>query len=132
MKKIIVFVLALFTVAALVGCSNHTEGSMQLNKDNVKKIVLTYGGNGSQAEITDAETISTITDNFNTLTLKKDGKVNSTGWTYCIGWYDKEGNESAKIYCGAEPKSIVKDGYVWNVTSGSVDVVLLSELLNKR
>ncbi len=129
MKKIIVYIMALCAAVSLVGCGSHAGDSMQLNMDDVKKIVLMYGGTGAQAEITDAATISMLTDNFNTLTLKREGKVDSTGWTYGIGWYDEEGKELAKLYCGAEPETITKDGYVWDIISGSVDVALLNELL---
>ena len=88
------------------------------------------GNTGDVVEISDTETIQSITDNFNSLTLQKKGKVDGTGWTYGIRWYDEAEKEIANISCGAEPKSITKDGYVWNITSGSIDTTLINELLN--
>ena len=129
MKKIITLFFALLIVFSLVGCGNNTEESLQLSVDSVKKITIIYGNDGSQVEITDEETIAAITENFNTLILNRDKKIDSTGWTYSVGWYDADGNELTKIYCGAQSDSITRDGYVWKIASGSIDVDLLNDLL---
>ena len=129
MKRIITLFFALLTVFSLVGCGNNTEESLQLSVDSVKKITIIYGNDGSQVEITDEETIAAITENFNTLILNRDKKTDSTGWTYSVGWYDADGNELTKISCWAQSDSITRDGYVWKIASGSIDVDLLNDLL---
>ena len=129
MKRIITLFFALLTVFSLVGCGNNTEESLQLSVDSVKKITIIYGNDGSQVEITDEETIDAITENFNSLILNRDKKIDSTGWTYSVGWYDADGNELTKISCWAQSDSITRDGYVWKIASGSIDVDLLNDLL---
>lgn len=129
MKRIITLFFALLTVFSLVGCGNNTEESLQLSVDSVKKITIIYGNDGSQVEITDEETIAAITENFNTLVLNRDKKIDSTGWTYSVRWYDADGNELTKISCWAQSDSITRDGYVWKIASGSIDVDLLNDLL---
>jgi len=129
MKRIITLFFALLTVFSLVGCGNNTEESLQLSVDSVKKITIIYGNDGSQVEITDEETIAAITENFNTLILNRDKKTDSTGWTYSVRWYDADGNELTKISCWAQSDSITRDGYVWKIASGSIDVDLLNDLL---
>lgn len=130
MKRIITMFFALLTVFSLVGCGNNTEESLQLSVDSVKEITIMYGNDGSQVEITDEETIAAITENFNTLILNRDKKIDSTGWAYSVRWYDADGNELTKISCfGAQSDSITRDGYVWKIASGSIDFDLLNELL---
>ncbi len=130
MKRIITLFFALLTVFSLVGCGNNTEESLQLSVDSVKKIIILYSDqNGSQVEITDEETIAAITENFNTLILNRDKKPDSTGWSYSVSWYDADGNELTKIFCGEQSDSITRDGYVWKIASGSIDVDLLNDLL---
>ena len=129
MKRIITLFFALLTVFSLVGCGNNTEESLQLSVDSVKKITIIYGNDGSQVEITDEETIAAITENFNTLILYRDKKTDSTGWAYSVRWYDADGNELTKISCWAQSDSITRDGYVWKIASGSIDVDLLNDLL---
>ncbi len=129
MKRIITLFFALLTVFSLVGCGNNTEESLQLSVDSVKEITIMYGNDGSQVEITDAETIAAITENFNTLVLNRDKKIDSTGWAYSVSWYDADGNELTKIFCGEQSDSITRDGYVWKIVSGNIDVDLLKDLL---
>lgn len=129
MKRIITLFFALLTVFSLVGCGNNTEESLQLSVDSVKKITIIYGNDGSQVEITDEETIAAITENFNSLILNRDKKTDSTGWTYSVRWYDADGNELTEISCWAQSDSITRDGYVWKIASGSIDVDLLNDLL---
>ena len=111
MLKKVFFPIVLLCVIVMFGCAAYE------------------GDDGSQVEITDEETIAAITENFNTLILNRDKKIDSTGWTYSVGWYDADGNELTKIYCGAQSDSITRDGYVWKIVSGSIDVDLLNDLL---
>ncbi len=132
MKKILVYILAFCIVLSLAGCGSQSVSSSGLNITDAKKIVLTNGNTGDRVEITDTETIQSITDNFNSIKLQKRGKVNSSGWTYGIRWYDESEKEIANISCGAEPSSITKDGYVWVITDGSVNTEMLNSILNQE
>ena len=132
MKKILVYVLAVCMIALLAGCGSQSASSSELNIVDAKKVVLIDGNTGDVIEITDIETIRSITDDFNSLKLQKQGKVDSTGWTYGIKWYDESEKEIANIFCGAEPTSISKDGYVWVITDGSVNTEMLNNILNQE
>lgn len=127
MKKIIVCMLIFCLMVSLVGCGNQSA----LNIVGAKKIVLMNGNTGDKTVITDTDTIQSITDNFNSLKLRRQGKVNSGGWTYGIRWYDETEKELARISCGAEPSSITKDGYVWVITGGSVNTEMLKNIINQ-
>ena len=128
MKKILAFLLVFCISAVFFGCGNAGDPS-HLDIPAAKKIVLKNGSTGTLTEITDPETVSMITDSFRALTLKKEGKADSTGWTYGISWFDEDDQELLKLYCGAEPESISINGYVWAITGGSVDAALLDRLL---
>ena len=128
MKKIFAFLLLFCIFAASFGCGKAGD-PVHLEIPDTKKIILRNGSTGAFTEITDPEAVSMITDSFRTLTLKKEGKTDSTGWTYGISWLDENEKELLKLYCGAEPESVSMDGYDWTITGGSVDVALLDRLL---
>lgn len=119
-------------IVSLAGCGSQSASNSGLSIADAKKIVLMDGNTGNIVEITDTETIQNITDNFNSLTLQRQEKVNSSGWTYGIRWYDEAEKEIANISCGAEPTSITKDGYVWVITDGSVNTEMLKKMLNQE
>ena len=133
MKKFfLVCMLAFCMVLSLAGCGSQSASSSGLSIADAKKVVLMDGNTGDVVEITDTETIQNITDNFNSLKLQQQGKVDSSGWTYGIRWYDESEKEIANISCGAEPTSITKDGYVWVITDGSVNTEMLKKIINQE
>jgi uncharacterized protein YcfL len=132
MKKIIVSMLVFCMVVSLAGCGSQSASSSELSIADAKKVVLMDGNTGDIVEITDTETIQNITDNFNSLKLQQQGKVDSTGWLYGIKWYDESEKEIANIHCGGEPTSITKDGYVWVIIDGSVNTEMLNNILNQE
>ena len=132
MKKLLACMLALCMILLLAGCGSRSASSSGLSIADAKKVVLMDGNTGNAVEITDTETIQDITDNFNSLMLQRQGKVDSSGWTYGIRWYDEAEKEIANISCGSEPTSITKDGYVWVITDGSVDTQMLKEIIDQE
>ena len=125
MKKMFVWMLALCLIVSLAGCGSRSAFHIA----GAKKVVLIDGNTGAAFEITDAETSRRITGDFNSLKLQKQGKADSSGWTYGIRWYDEAGKEIAGISCGAEPTSITKDGCVWAITEGCVNTELLNSMM---
>ena len=132
MKKIIVSMLVFCMIVSLAGCGSQSASSSELSIADAKKVVLMDGNTGDIVEITDTETIQNITDNFNSLKLQQQGKVDSSDWTYSIRWYDETEKEIAHISCGAEPTSIAKDGYVRVITDGSVNTEMLKKIINQE
>ena len=128
MKEAVSYMLPVCAVLSLTGC---VGSQSRLNIENAQTIVLMDGNTGASVEITDADTVRIVMDNFNSLQLKKDRKNDSTGWTYGIRWYDANGKEIESVLSGANPMSIARGNYVWTVTRGSIDTAVLDELLGR-
>lgn len=101
---------------------------MNLNIENAASIVLKSGNTGTEIEITEADIIEEITVHFNSLTFRKDGEVDSDGWTYWLKWYDADGNLISDIVVLSSDKIAYGD-YYYTAEDGVIDTDLLDALL---
>ena len=73
MKKLAALSLAIALILSLAGCAAQAK-TFDIGK--ASKLVITSGSNGESVEVTDAKCIKQITDNFNALKFKDEGKIN--------------------------------------------------------
>lgn len=89
------------------------------------------GNTGNTVEITDTYNIQQITKAINSLQYEK-GKSsnNSTGWSYSIKWYDKDGVLIEEIVILGS-QNIDYKGKLYTALDGNIDTELLDDLLSK-
>ena len=94
MKKITALTLALALILSLAGCAAQTK-TFDIGK--ASRLEITSGTNGESVEVTDAASIKQITDDFNALRFKDEGKNDRDGWSYLISWLAEDGSCIEKI-----------------------------------
>jgi len=129
MKKLAALVFMCAFVVLLAGCSSGKDGKM-LNIPDAELIVLRCGNTGELVEITDAEDIRRITENFNSLQYEKEEKrENYTGWSYWLEWYN--GSDPIESIVVMTPQRIDYEEYFYSVSGGEVDTAFFDEMLEK-
>ena len=118
MKKLAALSLAIALILSLAGCAAQAK-TFDIGK--ASKLVITSGSNGESVEVTDAECIKQITDNFNALKFKDEGKIDRDGWSYLISWLAEDGSCIEKITALGDG-SITYGGHYYTV-EGSGDKI---------
>ena len=118
MKKLSALTLALVFILSLAGCAAQTK-TFDIGK--ASKLEITSGTNGESGDVTDAACIKQITDNFNALKFKDEGKNDGDGWSYAISWIAEGGSCIEKITVLGDG-SITYGGHYYTV-EGSGDKI---------
>ena len=126
-KRFLVICLAVICCLVLASCS--TEKTF--NIEDAAKIRVMSGTTGESVDVTDEDLIQQITDNISAITFKKGARIDSSGWSYNIRWYDVDGQEIESITTGGDGTNLFYDDYNWSATSGGIDTGLLDEVLGK-
>ncbi|MDY0278662.1 MAG: hypothetical protein RBQ97_11330 [Acholeplasma sp.] len=122
MKKLM-FILVICIILTLAGC-----GTKQLSMKESKYIVLKDEDNGEYIEITDEETVEKITNDINSLSLKKGKTIElPPGWSYQLIWYNS--NDEIQGVIGIVDGSTL--GYKDNYYSVSKDEIIDIELFDE-
>ena len=124
-KRLLLFASALICCLFLASCGKN----MTFAIENAEKILIMSGSTGKRAEITDPDTIRRITGNINSLSFERGSRIDSSGWSYNIRWYDAGGDEIESITTGGTGTNLFYDGYNWCAVSGNIDTALLDEAL---
>jgi uncharacterized protein YcfL len=128
MRKIVIIICVLLCVGELlVACSSTKSFEIQ----NAIKVELRSGNTGNTVEITDKDIIQQITNNISSLRYEKgNSSNNSTGWSYSIKWYEKDGVLIEEIVIIGS-QTIDYKGKTYTVLDGSIDIESLDHLVSE-
>ena len=107
MKKTLAIVICLVFILSLIGC-----GKKSFEIVGADKLTVLSGTTGESIEITNTDDIKFITDNINAQNYSKGGKVHSSGWSYALQWFDRDGKmiDSLTLLDGY---TVIYDGYYY-------------------
>ena len=121
MKKILALVLVLSLFAALAACTQVTRISVE----NPAEIKLEKAGGGVALTLTDAKTVTRLTDVVCQIPLQA-AENSGADWTYRITWLDEDGKTITQItLAGAQ---IRWEGGSYNLGVG-VDLSVITDVL---
>lgn len=121
MKKILALFLALSMLAALAACTQVTR----ITIDNPAQIKLEKAGGGVAVTLTEAKTVSRITDVICQIPLQA-AENSGADWTYRITWLDADGKTITTVtLAGAQ---IRWEGSSYNLGVG-VDLSVVTDVL---
>ena len=121
MKKLLALVLVLSLFAALAACTQVTRISIE----NPAEIKLEKAGGGVALTLTDAKTVTRVTDVVCQLPLQA-AENSGADWTYRITWLDENGETITQItLAGAQ---IRWEGSSYNLGVG-VDLSVVTDVL---
>jgi len=130
MKKYIVLAITLFCfITLLVGCS--TKDTKKFKLRNVNSIVLEDNTTGGSVTIVDKDTVSTLVNNFNKLSIKHYREVMPATNGFSIIFKDADGNiiEDMCIF----GKTMIYYSNSWyDVMKGTIDLDLIKTQLEKQ
>ena len=121
MKKLLALVLVLSLFAALAACTQVTRISIE----NPAEIKLEKAGGGMALTLTDAKTVTRLTDVVCQIPLQA-AENSGADWTYRITWLDENGETITQItLAGAQ---IRWEGSSYNLGVG-VDLSVVTDVL---
>ena len=121
MKKLLALVLVLSLFAALAACTQVTRISIE----NPAEIKLEKAGGGVALTLTDAKTVTRLTDVVCQIPLQA-AENSGADWTYRITWLDENGETITQItLAGAQ---IRWEGQSYNLGIG-VDLSVVTDVL---
>lgn len=121
MKKLLALVLVLSLFAALAACTQVTRISIE----NPAEIKLEKAGGGVAITLTDAKTVTRLTDVVCQIPLQA-AENSGADWTYRITWLDENGETITQItLAGAQ---IRWEGSSYNLGVG-VDLSVITDVL---
>lgn len=119
-----IVVAAAFLTILITSC-----GSKQLMIKGADFIVLKVEADNNYIEITDTDTISVITDNINSLTLKKGKSIQlPPGWIYQLIWKDING-KIIQILGIVDKDTIGYNDHYYSISDGEMDMDFISTLI---
>ena len=121
MKKLIALMLVLALVAALAACTQVTRISVE----NPAEIKLEKAGGGVAVTLTDAKTVSRITDVVCQIPLQA-AEATEDAWTYRITWLDADGKTITTVTLAGS--QIRWEGQSYNLGIG-VDLSVVTDVL---
>ena len=121
MKKLIALMLVLALVAALAACTQVTRISVE----NPAEIKLEKAGGGVAVTLTDAKTVSRITDVVCQIPLQA-AEATEDVWTYRITWLDADGKTLTTVTLAGS--QIRWEGQSYNLGIG-VDLSVVTDVL---
>jgi uncharacterized protein YcfL len=128
MKKIIALIFAVVCMALLLTAC----GSKQLNMKEADYIVLINEEVNTSVKITDIQTVKKITDNINSLSLKKGESVRvPPGWSHQLVWYNAN-DKIIGVIGVLDDSTLGYNDYYYSVSDGSIDIDFFDELLDSE
>ena len=121
MKKIIALMLVLALVGTLAACTQVTRISVE----NPAKIMIEKEGGGVAVTLTDAKTVSRITDVVCQIPLQA-AEATEDVWTYRITWLDADGKTITTVTLAGS--QIRWEGQSYNLGIG-VDLKVVTDVL---
>ena len=121
MKKILALMLVLALVGTLAACTQVTRISVE----NPAKIMIEKEGGGVAVTLTDAKTVSRITDVVCQIPLQA-AEATEDIWTYRITWLDAEGKTITTVTLAGS--QIRWEGQSYNLGIG-VDLKVVTDVL---
>ena len=125
MKRIVMLIITVICIMSMmVGC-----GTKQLNMKESKYIVLKDEKNSKYIEIIDEDTVEKITNDINSLSLKKGKTIElPPGWSYQLIWYNS--NDKIQGVIGIVDVNTLgyNDNYYSVSKEGIIDIELFDEL----
>ncbi len=119
-----IVVAAAFLTILITSC-----GSKQLMIKEADSIVLKVEADNNYIEITDTDTISVITGNINSLTLKKGKSIQlPPGWIYQLIWKDING-KTIQVLGIVDKDTIGYNDHYYSISDGEMDVDFISTLI---
>ncbi len=131
-KKIWIFGTVILLIL-VYGVILYTMQEVHLNIGQAAKITVFAGASGKTAEVTDAETVRAITDDFNRLTLERGSSSKKyEGCVYELTWFDAEGNAIQSVRVMSADRISSKDRFLL-VKQGSdgLHMAVLDELFSE-
>jgi len=130
MKKYVIFAITLVCfITLLVGCTTNDTKVFKLR--NVNSIVLEDNTTGGSVTIVDKDTVSTLVNNFNKLSIKHYREVMPATNGFSIIFKDADGNiiEDMCIF----GKTMIYYSNSWyDVMKGTIDLDLIKTQLEKQ
>ena len=121
MKKMLALVLVLVLIGSLAACTQVTRISVE----NPAKIMIEKEGGGMAVTLTEAKTVSRITDVVCQIPLQA-AEATEDVWTYRITWLDADGKTiTAVTLAGSQ---IRWEGQSYNLGIG-VDLSVVTDVL---
>ena len=121
MKKLLALVLVLSLFAALAACTQVTRISIE----DPAEIKLEKAGGGVAITLTDAKTVTRLTDVVCQIPLQA-AENSGADWTYRITWLDENGDTITQITLGGA--QIRWEGSSYNLGVG-VDLSVVTDVL---
>lgn len=130
MKKWMTLLLALICVLGMGGCS-HTNMTFDIGE--ASRLSIKSGLTGTEAHVTDAALIQSVTENINSLRFERtsaaDGQV---GYAYMLTWFGPEDDQLARVTITEENGYQIRhEGYYYKVGADlNIDTDAIEEMLN--
>ena len=121
MKQLMTLVLALVYMLGLVSCSSKPK---TFEIVGAERLTVRSGTTGESIDITNVDDIKYITDNINSLKYSKGKKVNGSGWSYSLQWFDQNGAIIEKLILFGDGYTINYDGYYYKGMSADYEIDL--------
>ena len=136
MKKSVVFRIAVaigFFVLAIalfvIFGAEIIDTTKTFSIENITKIELTDGNNGSIVDIIDQDQIQSLIQPFNNNEFRRgESSTNYTGWRYRLNFY--QGNAITTQIIVNSTERIDFEGRFYDIKDGSIDVEQYKELLS--
>lgn len=126
MKKSIVLILVIVCIALLLTAC----GSEQLNIKEADYISLKNEEDNTSVEIIDTQTVAKITDDINTLSLKKEKPVQvPPEWSYQLVWYD-DNDKIIEVIGVVDDRILGYNDYYYLVSDGGIGIDFFDELID--
>jgi len=130
MKKYVILAITLVCfITLLVGCS--TEDTKVFKLRNVNSIVLKDNATEGSVTIVDKDTVSTLVNNFNNLSIKSYREIIPAKMGIGIIFKDADGNIIEGIYIFGKTM-IFYSGRWYDVMKGTIDFDLIKTQLEKQ
>jgi len=132
MKKYVILAITLFCfITLLVGCS--TEDTKVFKLRNVNSIVVEDNTTGGSVTIVDKDTVSTLVNNFNKLSLKHYREVMPATSGFSIIFKDADGNTIDNFIIIGKTLIFYSGTGIWyDVMKGTIDLDLIKTQLEKQ
>ena len=131
-KKLLI-IMPCVIIVAIIGISiwfNAPSSIINISPSEVSNIKIFNGTTGKSITITDANEISHIIDNLNTVSLKKDKvSLGYMGYVFRITIYKANGKEYKEFIINSK-NTIRKDPFFYRDNFASIDFDYIQQLFN--
>lgn len=130
-KILRISIVILSILIILYGLTYIPRQIIKIEKDDVSKITIFKGDDGTKIEVTDINDIAHITNNLNSITFQKESFGYKKGFTYGIKFYHQKG-ELVKELTIRGDSHIQNGAFSYKATKNSVDYDYIAGLFEKQ